>query len=569
MPLTCNVRLRALAAAAALAAVLPAATAAEIPPDGFAGAYLSGYVAERRGDDSVAAAKLDMALTLAPETPTLRRRVVRLMTAEGDFDSAAEGAELLAAAGDDNFPIGLVRLAARFKAGDFVGAAAIANEPRANGVSTVVALLAKAWAEAGAGDVDAGAKTLTDAAKEMQGLKVLLTLHAGLMAEQAGRPEVAGWMYEEAVAAAEAESRPPSSRLVQIAAGFFDRAGLPDQAAQVRAAAPDGRESPTDTAAIGPVVTDAAGGLAEALHNFAVSLLGDRQHRQALIYARLSEALRPGNPSARFAIAQILEASGRPEAAAAAYRATPPLGSYAWRAPMRAAEATGDAGDEDGAIAAMRAVVDATSDKPEPAIALGHMLRGAKRFAEAVAAYDEAIARKGGLTEDDGWLRYARGVALERTGDWAGAEQEFLKALETLGEQPLVLNYLGYTWIDRGENLDRARGMVARAVELRPDDGFIRDSLGWAEFRTGDFEAAAATLEQAVALQPLDPIINEHLGDAYWRVGRYREARFQWRRALSFEPEADLVPLLEEKLRCGLDGCPKAAAPKEADGDGG
>ncbi len=156
MPLICTVRPRLFAVAAALAAALPGLAAAEIPPDGFAGAYLAGTVAERRGDDGVAAAKLDTALALAPETPAPRRRVVRLMTSEGEFDRAAAEAGRVAAPGDDNFPIGLVRLAARFKSGDFDGAAAIANDPRANGVSTVVALLAKAWAQAGAGDVDAG-----------------------------------------------------------------------------------------------------------------------------------------------------------------------------------------------------------------------------------------------------------------------------------------------------------------------------------------------------------------------------------------------------------------------------
>ncbi len=545
-----------------------AARATEAPPDGFAAAYLAGHIAERRGDVNVAVAQLEAALKLAPETPTLRRRVLRLELAEGDFDAAIATADALAAEGDDNFPVGMTLLAARFRSGDFAGAQALAADPQANGIATVVALLGKAWAMAGAGEVDAGAKALTDAARDMPGLKVLLTLHAGLLAEQAGRLELARWMYEEAIAASKADERPASGRLIQIVAGFFERHELPEQAAEARAIEGADAEAPADTAAIGAVVASPADGFAEALFNFAGSLYGDRQYLQALIYARLSVALRPDSPATRFTIGQVLAASGRPAAAAAAYRATPRLGSYAWRAPIRVADSLADAGQIDAAIEAMRGVMAATPVSPEPAIALGHMLRGASKFPEAVVAYDEAIRRKGGLTDADGWLRYARGVALERSGDWTQAEPEFLKALETLGEEPLVLNYLGYTWIDRGERLDRARAMVARAVELRPDDGFIRDSLGWAEFRAGNFEAAAETLERAVALQPLDPIINEHLGDAYWHVGRIREARFQWRRALSFAPAADQIPLLENKLKCGLDGCP-AAAPAKRNGDGG
>lgn len=568
-------------AAIVLAAALPTLAssmtvrAAEAPPPGFAGAYLAGHIAERRGDSAVAADKLDLALRLAPDTPALRRRVVRLKTAEGDFAAAAAGAEALAAAGDDNFPVGLVRVVSRFASGDFAGAIALAEDPQAHGLSPILAILTKAWALAGSGDIDAGAKTLTDAGKENAGLNTLMTLHAGLMAEQAQRMELARWMYEEALAGSEKEGRKASPRLVRVAAGFFDRQGLKEQAEAVRAKATPGAVNPADTAAIGPIVETAAEGFAEALFNIAGSLQGDRQYRHALIYGRLSTVLRPASPATLFSIAQILESSGRYGAAAEAYGKVPPLGSFSWRSKMRAAESLSDAGDDEGAIATMRAVMEANPQYAAPAISLGHMLRGASRFTEAVAAYDEAANRKGGLGDstEDAWLRYARGVALERSGDWTAAEKEFLKALETLSDEPLVLNYLGYTWIDRGEHLERARTMVARAVELRPDDGFIRDSLGWAEYRAGDFEAAVNTLERAVALQPLDPIINEHLGDAYWQVGRLREARFQWRRALSFEPEEKAVPIIEEKLRCGVDGCPAAAAPDPADGkkdgDGG
>ena len=157
-------------------------------------------------------------------------------------------------------------------------------------------------------------------------------------------------------------------------------------------------------------------------------------------------------------------------------------------------------------------------------------------------------------------LLYSRGIALERSKQWARAETDFIKALELEPEQPYVLNYLGYSWVDQGIHLERATGMIEKAVELRPRDGFIVDSLGWAYFRIGDYGGAVRELERAVELRPQDPVINDHLGDAYWMVGRRLEARFQWRRALALEPEADVAGTITNKLEDGLPQPARATA---------
>ncbi len=183
---------------------------------------------------------------------------------------------------------------------------------------------------------------------------------------------------------------------------------------------------------------------------------------------------------------------------------------------------------------------------------LGDLFRRKERFPEAEKAYGDAIARLPKVEPDDWRLFYARGIALERMGRWPDSEASLAKALELAPDQPLVLNYLGYSWVDQGQNLDRAKAMLHRAVELRPQDGFIVDSLGWAYFRIGEFDNAVTQLERAVELEPGDPVINDHLGDAYWRVGRLREARFQWQRALTLKPEADVVAQIEGKLERGL-----------------
>jgi len=184
---------------------------------------------------------------------------------------------------------------------------------------------------------------------------------------------------------------------------------------------------------------------------------------------------------------------------------------------------------------------------------LGDLLRTKKRFTEAVDAYDEAIRRLQAAGMPERWsLFYSRGIALERSGQWKPSEADLLHALELKPDQPLVLNYLGYSWIDRGENLERGLKMIEKAVELRPEDGYIVDSLGWAHYRLGDYSSAVQYLEKAIELVPEDPTINDHLGDAYWQSGRPSEARFQWRRALQFGPEADEIKPIEAKLDQGL-----------------
>jgi tetratricopeptide (TPR) repeat protein len=149
-------------------------------------------------------------------------------------------------------------------------------------------------------------------------------------------------------------------------------------------------------------------------------------------------------------------------------------------------------------------------------------------------------------------LYYVRGIAYERSKQWPKAEADLKRALELSPEQPLVMNYLGYSWIDQGVNLDEGMKLIRRAVELRPDDGYIVDSLGWAHYRLGQFDDAVRELERAVELRPQDPVMNDHLGDAYWRVGRKIEARFQWSHAKEMEPEKDDLAKIEAKLKDGL-----------------
>jgi len=204
------------------------------------------------------------------------------------------------------------------------------------------------------------------------------------------------------------------------------------------------------------------------------------------------------------------------------------------------------------ALKVLRDIAQQELTIPEPLISIGDILRRNDRFREAVAAYDEAFDRYPNREPSEWAVYYTRGIALERAKYWRRAEKDFKKALELKPDEAIVLNYLGYSWLARGENLTKAREMIELAVTKRPEDGFIIDSLGWAMYVMKEYPEAVTFLERATDLQPSDPTINEHLGDAYWKVGRKTEAHFQWRRALSMEPDQAQRASIREKLDQGL-----------------
>ena len=191
-------------------------------------------------------------------------------------------------------------------------------------------------------------------------------------------------------------------------------------------------------------------------------------------------------------------------------------------------------------------------DRSDALVELGDVHRGAERYEQAIAAYGDALTRIGTPQARHWVILYARAMTYDKLKRWEEAERDLLRANELSPDQPLLLNYLGYSWIDRGVNLERGKAMIQRAVELKPTDGYIIDSLGWALYRMGDFPGAVTNLERAVELKPLDPTINDHLGDAYWQVGREAEARFQWRRALLHAEDGELAAAVNGKLENGL-----------------
>ena len=302
-----------------------------------------------------------------------------------------------------------------------------------------------------------------------------------------------------------------------------------------------------------PLINTAEEGLAEALFDLASVVNQPETIDLALLYARCALQLRPDLSLAQLLLSDVLSAQNKPEKSLAILAEFPPGSPYSWSARLRIAANLEMLDRTDEAVTLLREMSSEAPTRAGAAMQLGDLLRAKKRFNEAVDAYDEAIRRLQASGAPERWsLFYSRGIALERSGQWKPSEADFLHALELKPDQPLVLNYLGYSWIDKGENLERGLKMIEKAVELRPEDGYIVDSLGWAHYRLGDYSSAVQYLEKAIELVPEDPTINDHLGDAYWQSGRPSEARFQWRRALQFGPETDEIKPIEAKLDRGI-----------------
>ncbi|MDP1632133.1 MAG: tetratricopeptide repeat protein [Caulobacter sp.] len=292
-------------------------------------------------------------------------------------------------------------------------------------------------------------------------------------------------------------------------------------------------------------------GAARGLVAPAAQMMTDHQYEMATAYLRMVLYLDPTRDDARVMMGDAMAAEKDIEGARAAYSAIPAGSAQYAGARSKLAWTYQTSKDSETALRIARGVYEAGGKDDQAAITYADLLRANDLYAESAAVMDGVITRAG--PTPDWRLLYMRGVALERSGRWPDAERDLRAALAARPNEPELLNYLGYSWIDRGERLGEAMDMVKRAVAANPDSGAAVDSLGWAYYRMGDYRNAVEQLEAAVLLDPADPDINDHLGDAYWRVGRVIEARFQWQRVLTLEPTDRVRQEVEAKIKSGLD----------------
>ncbi len=523
----------------------------------FVGNYLAGRHAQAQRDGAKAIEYFRLALEEDPENTDLMLRAAVVMISEGAFADAVIEARKLESRGADNSVVEYTLAVDDIAAGRFAEAGERLAVLPENGINRYVGAMLRAWALVGLGDVD-GARSALAELKRGEGTNALSDLHEALIQDLTGRRKEAGEAFERALAG----DGGLAFRAVDLYGAFLERTGEPMEARRVYqgflAEHPESYLLQPAMARLeagrppAPDIASAADGAAQALFDLAGAFRQQNAQEMALVLGRLALALKPDFAVAQFLVGDILETSERQESANQVYASIKADSPFARAANIRMALNLNAMDRTEQAVALLRKMARENPKDPEPLITLGNVLRGHQRFVEAVEIYDQAVTRVGPMNKQHWSLLYSRGMALERSKQWPRAEKDFLKALEYEPEQPYVLNYLGYSWVDMGLHLDRAMEMIRKAVQLRPNDGYIVDSLGWALYRLGDIPGAVRELERAVELRPEDPVINDHLGDAYWKAGRRQEARFQWRRSLGFEPEADLIAAIEKKLKTGV-----------------
>ena len=527
-----------------------------------AGNYLAALVAGATRDTVAASTFYREALRADPNNKELMERAFVAVLSNGDMPDAIRLAERLVKRDPGNGLAQLTLGVREIKRKQYVAARAHLARGGSGRARDVTATLLTAWTHAGPKENKQGLE-LIDRLRDSS-FDVFRDYHAALMLDIAGQGPEAEKRMKAAYAAEKT-----TLRLVDAYARLMAKRG--DRAEALRAwrelaktlprhpvlieqiaALEAGKPSP-------PFVRSAEQGAAEVLYGLGAA--GGRQGDElaAMVYLRLALYLTPDNAMALMTLADIYERLKQYERAIDVYALVPQESPLRASSETQAALTLESLGRSEDAVKQMRAIVEERPTDIEALTALGNLENARKNYAAARDVFDKAIAQV--KPEAGFWsLWYRRAIAHERLKDWPPAEADFKKALELFPDQPLVLNYLGYSWVDRGMNLEEAFRMLRRAVELRPTDGYIVDSLGWAHYKLGRYDEAVKELERAIELRPADPVINDHLGDAYWKTGRKLEANFQWSHARDLKPEPeDLVKILR-KLEYGLDEVEKPAS---------
>lgn len=565
---------------AAVAEDAPAAAAEEFPFDpqsvnSFSGAFLAARTADVDKDFDNAIALYRIALQYDPTNTEVKERLMITLLMDGQFDEGVKLAEALKGDAAVERITTIVRGMDAIRKREYRTAEKVLFYKGPNDLDRMMTSLLLAWAKFGDGKTKEALATISDM-KGPDWFAIFKNYHAGAIAAAAGDKGTARKRLNDAILDRDGGSAAPDTfmRAVMTLARLEARDGNKQKALDAISvgenlisnyaplkALRDGIESGEKQ---DQQVRTAAQGAAAVLFSIGGALNREGAEDIVSLYLQIARALDPDSADTLVLLGGIAESQKKPELAIEYYRQVPKDSPMRRVSELQLGLQLADLGKVDEAKKHLQALIEADPKDLRSYLAYGSVLSDAKEYKEMGEVYDRAVKVIGSVPNRTHWtIFFQRGIAYERQKKWDLAEPNFRKALELNPDQPQVLNYLGYSWVDMNINLDEGLEMIRKAVSIKPDDGYIVDSLGWAYFRLGQYDDAVAELERAAELRAGDATINDHLGDAYWRVGRKLEATFQWNRALGLKPEEADIPKIKAKIENGLPeltGAPPAAA---------
>ena len=521
------------------------------------GGYLAGRHALSTKDFDAASTYLSRAIEDDIENPELLNGLISVQVSLGDIGAAKISSDNLDLLGVQTQLSNMVKIAIQLRNRDFDNAKQqIENE---QGINPLLDKIVTGWAFADQGNFE-DAETIFDEIGKGSSLAQFSQMQKASMLAAYGRYESALNTIGNLEKNSNRISIDARALKVQLllkldnkeeATEYFSRIfgdGVNSDAANLRMQVEDHPNAYSIEESL-----SLEAGIAYAFYAIADILKDDADPNTALLYVRLAQYLNENSQKAILLAADLLEQMGQYDLAVAEYAKISPSSSYFLSSELGRVGALRDGGKTEAALEVLYYLSREFSDIGIVHNSLGDFLRREERYSEAKIAYDRAVDIYRENNNVSWVVLYARGITHERLQEWDKAESDFRNALTINPDQANVLNYLGYSLIDRGEKLDEAMTMIEKAVSLQPESGYIVDSLAWGLFKLGKYETAIPHMEKAAELMPVDPIVTDHLGDLYWAVGRQLEAKFQWRRALSFDPELKDATRIREKLRIGLD----------------
>ena len=530
----------------------------------FSGAFLAGRNADVDQDYPTAISLYKKALEFDPANTEIRQRLMIAELLSGNFEAGAKIADSMKDDTSVERVTTIVRGLDAIKDKEFAKAEKILKYTGPNDLDRMVNTLLTAWARAGSGKPKE-ALALVNNMKGPGWISIFQKYNAAAIALVSGNNEAARKSLNEAVTDREggATASDTYMRAVMALARLEASAGNKQKALDAIAVgdtfAPNYaplkalRQSIENGEKPEQQITNAVEGAASVMFSIAGALNREGAEEIVTLYLQTSRALDPKSPDTLILLGGLSEALKQPDRAIAFYREVPKDSPMYRISELQLGLTLAQTGKVDEARKHLKSLLESDPKDIRSYLAYGSVLSDAKDYKAMAENYDKAIEVIGSVPQKSDWsVFFQRGIAYERLREWDKAEPNFKRALELNPEQPQVLNYLGYSWVDKGINLDEGMKMISRAVELRPNDGYIVDSLGWAHYRLGAFDEAVTELERAIELKAGDPTINDHLGDAYWRVGRKIEAVYQWNRALIGDSDDVDKAKVKEKIANGL-----------------